>query len=85
MGMNEPDWWEWELELTPHVEKRMVQRGFTEIALREMLDNHHEIRPDIEPGRWLVETRYGYTSWEVIIEPDPASRSLVVITAYPAT
>lgn len=35
--MNWPAWWAWELEITPHVEKRMEPRGFTEIELREML------------------------------------------------
>jgi len=83
--MDKPEWWEWELELTPHVEKRMMQRGFTEIALREMLDSAQRMRPDIEPGRWLVETRYDRTDWAVIIEPDPDSQCLVVITAYPVT
>ena len=26
-----PEWWDWELELTPHVEKRMEDRTFTEV------------------------------------------------------
>jgi hypothetical protein len=25
-----PHWWDWDVELTPHVEKRMEDRGFTE-------------------------------------------------------
>ena len=83
--MNGPHWWQWELKLTPHVEKRMAQRGFTEIDLREMLDRRHRTRPDIEPGRWLVETRHRHTNWEVILEPDPESRFVLVITAYQAT
>ena len=83
--MNEPEWWEWELKLTPPVVKRMAQRGFTEIGLREILDSYQGIRPDIEPGRWLVETRHRQRDWEVIVEPDPQSRSLVVITSYPVT
>jgi len=36
--MSWPEWWDWELEMTPHVEKRMIQRSFTEIELREMFD-----------------------------------------------
>ena len=83
--MNEPEWWQWELKLTPHVAKRMAQRGFTEIGLREMLDRYQGIRPDIEPGRFLVQTRHGHRDWEVIVEPDPQSRSLIAITAYPLT
>jgi len=30
-----------------------------------------------------VETSHGSRSWEVIVEPDPEDRLLVVITAYP--
>ena len=37
--MEWPDWWEWELELSPHLEKRMVDRDFTELDLRTMLEN----------------------------------------------
>ena len=36
--MNGPTWWDWELELSFHLEKRMLQRDFTEIDLRTMLD-----------------------------------------------
>jgi hypothetical protein len=32
-----PAWWEWEIELTPHLEKRMEDRDFTEVDLRAML------------------------------------------------
>jgi hypothetical protein len=32
-----PEWWEWELEITPHLEKRMEDRDCTEIDLRTML------------------------------------------------
>jgi hypothetical protein len=31
---NWPEWWEWELELTAHLEKRMLDRDFNEIDLR---------------------------------------------------
>ena len=33
-----PDWWEWELEFTSHLEKRMEDRDFTELDLRAMLE-----------------------------------------------
>lgn len=36
--MEWPDWWEWELELSPNLEKRMGERDFTKIDLREMLN-----------------------------------------------
>lgn len=28
-----PDWWNFELELSPHVEERMLDRGFSEVDL----------------------------------------------------
>jgi hypothetical protein len=33
-----PGWWDWELELSPHLLKRMTDRRFTEIDLRRMLE-----------------------------------------------
>ena len=81
--MNWPEWWEWELEITPHVEKRMAQRDFSEIELREMLGRAQSHQPDTFEGRWAVQTRHRRQDWEVIVEPDPAERLLVVVTAYP--
>ena len=81
--MNWPDWWGWELEITPHVEKRMAQRNFTEIDLREMLDRARGYRPDGFEERFVVETRHHQEGWEVIIEPDFEEELLVIVTAYP--
>jgi hypothetical protein len=80
--MDWPSWWEWELELTPHLEKRMSQRDFTEIDLRTMLHDATESRPDVEPGRWVIVTRHRSRKWEVIVEPDYGEKRLVVVTAY---
>ena len=77
-----PSWWEWELELTPHVEKRMEDRGFTEVALRRMMERAHAIKPDIVEGRHVVQTRHSGAAWEVIVEPDDVAELLVVVTAY---
>ena len=41
-----PPWWDWELELTPHVERRTEDRDFTEIDLRLMLETAHGYRTD---------------------------------------
>ena len=82
--MNWPDWWEWELEFSPHLEKRMVQRNFTEIDLREMLHRAQRYRPDMMEGRWVIETQHRHRDWEVVVESDPEERLLVVITAYPS-
>ncbi|HUP01553.1 MAG TPA: hypothetical protein VM737_08550 [Gemmatimonadota bacterium] len=42
--MDRPDWWEWELELTPHLERRMEDRDFSEIDLRKMFEEAHDHR-----------------------------------------
>ena len=51
--MNWPSWWEWEIEITPHVEKRMEQRDFTEIDVREMSDRARGYGPDQIEGRTI--------------------------------
>lgn len=78
-----PDWWEWELILSPHLLKRMADRGFSEVELREMLEHASKVRADIVPGRWRIGTRHKHRPWEVIVEPDDVARVLVVVTAYP--
>ena len=82
MLRDRPDWWEWELEITSHAEKRMEQRDFTELDLRRMFDSAMGIREDHFEGRWVVETTYEEDPWEVIVEPDSDETLLVVITAY---
>lgn len=81
--MRWPEWWEWEPELSPHLENRMVDRDFTEVDLRAMLENAEAYSTDVVEGRWLIETRHGRNPWHVIVEPDPVELLLVVITAYP--
>lgn len=78
-----PDWWEWGLELTPHLRRRMADRDFTELDLRGMLQRTRRYRADIVPGRWVIETRHAGRRWEVIVEPDVEEQLLVVVTAYP--
>ena len=78
-----PAWWDWELELSSHVLKRMVDRCFSEVDLRCMMAFAMDLREDDEPGRWVVETSHESRPWEVIVEPDPQAQLLVVITAYP--
>ena len=77
-----PDWWEWELELTPHVERRMEIRDFSEVSLRDMLQCAVGYRPDFVEGRYLIETTFRNRRWEVIVEPDEIDHLLVVVTAY---
>lgn len=78
-----PGWWAWELEISPHMVKRMADRDFTEVDLRAMLQSATRIRRDLEPGRWIVSARLRHRKWDVIVEPDTELERLVVITAYP--
>ena len=82
---NAPDWWSFELELSPHVEERMIDRGFTEVDLRMMIEAAKTIRPAATYGRWIVEAEHDGDSWEVIVEPDESDRVIVLITAYRVT
>jgi hypothetical protein len=77
-----PNWWDWELELSSHLFKRMAERDFSEIEVRRMLSVATGFRRDAVPGRWIIETRHKRRPWEVIVEPDPDAQVLVVITAY---
>jgi hypothetical protein len=63
----------------------MVDRGFSEVDLREMLEHATALRPDTVPGRWVAEARHARRNWEVVIEPDDATRRQVIVTAYPVT
>ncbi len=80
--MKRPDWWDWEVELTPHIEKRMEDRDFTEVDLRAMMEKASAIRPDVVEGRWVIKARYRRKRWEIIVEPEEMERLIVAITAY---
>ena len=78
-----PEWWEWELELSPHLLKRMEDRGFNEVDLRSMPARASNYGRDVVEGRWVVESRRKGRRWEVIVEPDGEQGLLVVVTAFP--
>lgn len=61
----------------------MIDRRFNEVDLRAMLESARRYRRDVVPDRWIIETRHRRKPWEVVVEPDPTVRLLVVITAYP--
>jgi hypothetical protein len=61
----------------------MIDREFTEVDLRRMLEHAAGLREDIVEGRWLVETWHAGHPWAVIVEPESDTQLLVVITAYP--
>ncbi len=77
-----PQWWDWELELSPHLLKRMVDRRFNEIDLREMLKDARGYRPDVIEGRWVIVAYHQKKAWEIIVEPDFGMKRVVVVTAY---
>jgi 4-hydroxy-3-polyprenylbenzoate decarboxylase len=77
-----PSWWHWELELSPHLLKRMDDRRFTEVDLRYMLERARDLAPDVVPGRWIAFCRHRRRAWEAILEPDFEQELLVVVTAY---
>jgi hypothetical protein len=62
----------------------MVDRRFTEVDLRRMLEVAQRYRKDVVENPWVVMTRHRRRRWEVVVEPDWETRLLVVVTAYPA-
>lgn len=78
-----PDWWEWELGFTSHAEARMEERETSEVELRTMLEDATRILPARRPGRWIVHTRLAEWPWIVVVEPDPESELLMIVTVYP--
>jgi hypothetical protein len=81
--MKWPDWWSWDLELSPHLLKRMIDRDFNEADLRLMLEEASGYYENHEPNRYVAVTLLGGSPWEVVVEPDPTEHVLVVVTAYP--
>jgi len=77
-----PTWWDWDLEVSPHLLKRMVDRRFNESDLREMLEDAGACEPNAIPGRWKIATHWRGESWEIVVEPDEFLRRVVVVTAY---
>ena len=78
-----PEWWDWEIAFTPHVEARMEERGFSEVELRGMLEDALGFAPASRPGRYTIATRFAAKPWVVVVEPDEEERLLFVVTAYP--
>ena len=77
-----PNWWDYELVLSPHLVERMQERGYSETDLRSMLADAEGYRASIVPGRFVIASRHESDPWEVVVEPDQHERVLIVITAY---
>jgi hypothetical protein len=80
-----PDWWRFDLELSLHVEERMIDRSFSEVELRLMMENPNGRRFGGSVGRLIVETVHLGEAWEVVAEPDELEQVVIVITAYKVT
>jgi hypothetical protein len=82
--VNWPEWWNWELDCSnPHLAKRMIDRMFNEAELRAMIENGVSFRPDRTIGRFVIETNHAKIPWQVVVEPQANSKTLVVVTAFP--
>ena len=68
--------------VTPHVLKRMTDRGCSETGLRLMLESASGYRPSSTAGRFVILRPLEAQSWEVVVEPDESLQSLLIITAY---
>jgi len=76
------EWWDWELEFTPHLLKRMEDRGFNEVDLRSMLTDASVWRKSATEGRYVITSLFEHEDWEIVVEPDETVQLLIVITAY---
>lgn len=77
-----PEWWDWELTFTGHVQRRMEERGVTEVEVRSMLQRASGYSPSVVENRFMIETTHRGRPWIVIVEPDPDERLLVIVTVY---
>lgn len=81
--MDRPEWWNWPLTLTIHIENRMEERDFSEVDLRAMRQYALDVRPAGQEGRWHVRARHGGREWTVVLEPHEEERVVIAVTAYP--
>ena len=50
--------------------RAMIDRGFSEVDLRMMLEKASGYRKNVVEGRWVIATKHQQRHWEVIVEPD---------------
>jgi hypothetical protein len=62
----------------------MIERGFSEADLRQMLQDAESLVGDPEPGRWRCVTKLRGRTWIVVLDPDASQKLIVVITAFQA-
>jgi hypothetical protein len=78
-----PFWWEWPLEISTHVQRRMGRRDFDELDVRKMFEHAERVERDHVEGRYAVVSRHRRRPWLVIVEPSVERECIVVVTAYP--
>jgi hypothetical protein len=73
-----PEWWEWELRLTQHLELRMGERGLSEVDLREIMEAATGFSPALREGRFIVFASRRGRLWKIVVEPDSNARGGVI-------
>ncbi|MBI4569119.1 MAG: hypothetical protein HY719_12055 [Planctomycetes bacterium] len=77
-----PPWWDWEFEVHPHP-IRDRSRGLSEPIIRAMLLDAHSWQTHSEnPARAVLSANWDGALWHIIVEPNPATQTVLVITAY---
>ena len=82
MPKHNPEWWDWELVFSGHAERRMEERGVSEVEVRTMLKRRTSVEAKAAEGRFTVRASHKSSSWVVIVEPDLDATMLVVVTVY---
>lgn len=77
-----PEWLDWELEFHPHFDLRVRERHSAEVIARHVLEHYTELSPSRREGRWVLGAKYEGESWELVVEPDPWERLLVLVTIW---
>ena len=72
----------WPLEFTGHVRQRMDARQIDEAALRQAWGNARDVRMTRQRNRFAVSGRQAGRLIEVVVQPDPVRRTVVVVTVY---
>jgi hypothetical protein len=60
----------------------MRQRHVLEAELRLMLEEASSWVPGAAPGRYEIQARFEGQDWTIVVEPDEAARTLVVVTMF---
>ena len=55
--MKRPEWWDWESRLSAHLLDRMLDRVFSEVDLRLMIENATAVHGSGSHSRWSCKRR----------------------------